>query len=335
MIALVRALRAMVFGLTMTMFGGNLAMAETWSLAHLQPADSVEGQVHQRFADLVKAYTSGELEINVFPSSQLGSTPELWQQVEGGVIQIFAEGTGGGNQYVSEMQWISAPFMFDSVNHWKRFLQSGVMKPYFDRLEAEHNVTVLGEVIGDQSLMPRPYRTIVTKQPFRGVPDLKGLKLRMFESKFHIDVWNYLGATPIVLGWADVYEALRNGVVSGVTSPLSLVESTKFYEQAPNVARTDEYPNALAYFTNSQAWNSLRQETRDAVIRAYKETANYYNELAGNQVDDTLAFFRANNVNFVELETKDFTDRMKSFYQKMVDDGDLPRSIWEAVQATR
>ncbi|MCB9993523.1 MAG: TRAP transporter substrate-binding protein [Hyphomicrobiaceae bacterium] len=329
---LVKAVRRTALGIAMTALASTAAMAETWTFAHQQPADSIEGKVHQHFADLVKEYTNGEIEINVFPAAQLGQDAELLQQLQGGIIQLYAEGTGNGQAYVKEFNWVSAPFLFDSPEHWQRFMRSGAMKPYYDQFANEDNITV----IGDPTVMIRgPFRVLVTKEPVANLADIQGLKLRMFNSKFHIDVWNYLGTSPIVLGWADVYEGLRNGVVSGVTAPISLVESTRFYEQAPNVARTDEFPAAISYHVNTQAWNNLSDSNREAVLKAYDEAAAMDRELVTEGLEDTLAFLKEQGVNFVELDATEFTEKLKPFYQKMVDDGELPADIWEAVQATR
>ena len=148
------------------------ARAETWNLGHLMPAESSEGKVHQMFAELVKEYTNGELSFNIFPASQLGRANAQLQQVEAGTLQIYVEGIGSGNQYVKELEWISAPFLYDDLEHWQRFIRSGAMKEYFDKLASEHNISI----IGDPTIMARgPFRTIVTKEPFHGLADLQDL----------------------------------------------------------------------------------------------------------------------------------------------------------------
>ena len=50
----------------------STAMAETWRLSTKVTPQSPEGQVHQKFADLVSEYTNGDLTVKIFPSEQLG-----------------------------------------------------------------------------------------------------------------------------------------------------------------------------------------------------------------------------------------------------------------------
>ncbi len=306
--------------------------AQSWNFGHLMPADSSEGLVHARFAELVEDYTDGEVKISLFPASQLGARPAQLEQLQAGTLQIFTEANGSLNSYIDELKWTSAPFMFDDLAHWKRFMNSDVIKGYENELREKHGITF----IGDNTVMARgPYRVLVANKELDGLDDVQDLKLRMFESKFHIDIWKHLGAEVVVLGWADVYAGLSSGLIQGVTSPISLVQTMKFTEVAPNVLRTNEFPQALMYMVNAEAWEGLDDATRAAIERAHAEAAVYAQQLVDSSIEKTLAELEAANIRYSDADVRAFTARMQPYYAEKVAEGELPKEIFDAVNATR
>jgi tripartite ATP-independent transporter DctP family solute receptor len=306
--------------------------AETWRLAHIVPPDSPEGLVHQRFADLVKEYTGGEVTIQVFPASQLGATPELLQQLEANTIQIFAEDVPVLHRFVADLNWIGLPFMFDDREHWIRFLHSDLVKGYFEKVEADAGITIIGD---PTAIMRGPYRVLVTTRPVETVEDVKGLRIRMFENEFFIRAWQTLGAEVIVMAFSDVYESLRLGVLDAVTSPVTLVETMKFYEPAKYVVRTDEFPQSLAYMTNLESWNKLSPETQAEVLRAQEEAATYSLEVTAAAATETLERMKAQGVTFSEPDTAGFTTKMSTLYEALATEGKMPAEVLETIKATR
>ncbi|NQV95077.1 MAG: C4-dicarboxylate ABC transporter substrate-binding protein, partial [Sphingomonadales bacterium] len=99
---------AMILGM------GSMTIAETtWRMATKQPVDSPEGLVFQRFADLTDEYTGGELKIQVFPNEQLGKEDAVLEQLQAGIVNIYAEGFGYMRKWAPELSWVSPAFMFD------------------------------------------------------------------------------------------------------------------------------------------------------------------------------------------------------------------------------
>jgi TRAP-type C4-dicarboxylate transport system substrate-binding protein len=94
------------------------ASADEWRMATKMPPDSPEGVAFQKFADLVKDYTKGELVIQIYPSEQLGQTEAVLEQLSAGTVQLYAEEVDYLAKWVPDMSYLSAPFVFESRGHW-------------------------------------------------------------------------------------------------------------------------------------------------------------------------------------------------------------------------
>ena len=307
--------------------------AETWKIATKLPADSLEGRGFQRFADLVGEYTKGEIVIEIFPTEQLGKTEATLEQLGAGIIQVYAEGPDYLNKWAPEMAFVFAPFVFESRDHWLRFMRTDLVKGWMDRVESEGGVTVIGEV----TEFPRgPYRVMASKKPVSTLEDVQGLKIRMFPNDVAVGAYTALGTEVRVLGWTEVYESLGRGIVEAVTLPISLVETMRFYEQgATNVAKIDEFHQSVAFMVNAAAYNGLTPEVRAAVNRAFSEAAVYEAEIVAEEVDAAIARLEAQGVEFVQANVSEFVERASSYYQEQEAAGKLPEGFMAAVDATR
>ncbi|WP_226580883.1 TRAP transporter substrate-binding protein [Acuticoccus sediminis] len=308
------------------------AQEVTLRMATQMPSDSVEGRVHERFAELVKEYSNGEVEIALYPNDQLGKLDSVLEQLQMGTVHIFAEGAGFMKKWSPDMNWLAAPFLFKSREDWVAFMKSDTVRGWFAEAEKAAGVITLGT---STEILRGPYRVLVTTRPVDTLDDLSGLRLRLFSNKTQVDAWTYLGASVKVIPWTEVYSSMQSGLVEGTTSPISLVRSMRFNEVAPYVRRTDEYFQSVAYMVNARAWNRMTEAQQQAVTKAYMDVASYADELINTEGDEMVAALEAEGAHFAVLDTAPFVERMASFYENLQDSGELPEGFLAAVNASR
>lgn len=310
----------------------STAMAETWRLATKVTPQSPEGQVHQKFADLVSEYTNGDLTVKIFPSEQLGDPQSVLEQVSAGVIDIFVDDVTYLEKWNSDITWVGAPFIFDDRDHWTCFLKSDYFGGLVETVAAEANVTTIGYV---GPLIRGPYRVILSTDPINGLDDVANLKLRIWDNQLMVDVWTAMGAEVRVLGWTDVYQAIQTGIVESVTAPAALVESMKFNEVAPHIRRTDEFNQASAYMINTESLNKLTDAQKAGVMRAYEEAGAFSAQLMGSIASDSFERMVANGATYDKLDTAPFIARAREIYQDLALNGKIPAGFLEAVDTAR
>jgi TRAP-type C4-dicarboxylate transport system substrate-binding protein len=308
------------------------AQAAEWRMAHKMPPDSPEGKVFQRFADLTEQYSGGELMIKMFPNEQLGKTNAVMEQLKLGTVHLYAEGSTYMKKWVPEITWISAAFLFDDREHWVRFMNTDMVKGWYQKASEQAGVGVLGD---PTAIMRGPYRVMVTTRDVKAFDDVKGLKLRMHPNKDAVATWTRIGADVKTLAWTDVYQAIDKGIVSAVNSPIALVESMRFYEVAPHVVRHDEYYQSIGFMVNQQAYDALSDELKAVVNRAYDEAGTYSFEVMGRAADESIERMKSKGVTFVEVDRSPFVETMAGFYQDKESAGELPEGYLATVAATR
>ena len=306
--------------------------AVEWRMAHKMPPDSSEGKVFQRFADLVGEYSGGEMKLKMYPNEQLGKTNAVMEQLKLGTVHMYAEGSTYMKKWMKDITWMSAAFLFDDREHWVRFMNTDMVKGWFEKAAQDAGVIQLGD---PTAILRGPYRVMVAARDIRSFDDVKGLKLRMHPNQTAIETWTTIGADVKTLAWTDVYQAIDKGIVEAVNSPIALVEDMRFYEVAPHVIRHDEYYQSIGFMVNQAAYEKLPDALKDALNRAYADAGTYSHEVMGASADASIARMKEKGVTFVDVDRAPFVQVMSEYYRKKQAAGELPDGFLETVEATR
>lgn len=306
----------------------SLADTVTWKMATKMPPTSTEGLAFQKLADLVKEKSKGSMVVQVFPAEQLGKDDAIMEQLQAGVIQMYPEGEGYLQKYKPDIKYVNAPFLFRDRDHYARFLDSDLVKGWFDSVAKESNILVLGKV---SDFVRGPFRVMVSKKPIKTLADVRGLKLRLHPDDMAVSAWKHLGANVMVLGWTEIYEALGRGIIEATNSPMALVESMKFYEQAKYVIRHDEFPQGLAFMTNYKQFNQLSAELQKVLLEAHREACAFSAQITYKQAQESIERMKSQGVDYSELNTKPFVDKMMELYRQLESEGKMPKDFLKVV----
>ena len=326
-----KTLLSMATGLAIIL-GGAAHAETTWKMATKMPVDSPEGQVFEKFAELTEEYTDGELKITVYPNEQLGKENAVLEQLQANIIQIYAEGYSYMKKWEPALDWTTPAFAFDDYDHWVRFMNSDLVKGWFDNAASQAGVRPLGD---PTRVLRGPFRVTVANVPLTTAEDYQGLKLRMHESKSAIETWDAIGTEVITLPWTEVYQSISKGIVQAVNSPIALVESMRFNEVAPNIARMDEYWQSIGFMVNEDALEALDDETREGLLKAYDEAGAMSQELMFQVAEESIARMVEDGATYTVLDTAPLVETMKSYYEAQDEAGALPEGLLDAVEATR
>ncbi len=149
------------------------------------------------------------------------------------------------------------------------------------RLREKFGATVL-------TLWPFGPQIFYCNQPIETVDDLQGLKVRSFTPTMSALLKN-LGATAVTLNFPEVYPALQRNVAScGVTSPTS-GNTGKWPEVTTHQLPLSVSGSVQGYFANLEWWNSLSDDQRASIKKAFQELENDLWDLSTTLNDDALA----------------------------------------------
>jgi C4-dicarboxylate-binding protein DctP len=114
-----------------------------------------------------------------------------------------------------------------------------------------------------------------------------------------------LGAMPQVMGFSDVYPALRAGVVDGTENPISNLYTQHMHEVQKHVSLTQHGYLGYAVIVNKKFWDGLPANVRGTLEQAMKDATAFANKIAKEKNDEDLAKVEAEGKTQVYAPTKE------------------------------
>jgi len=306
---------------------GASAIASTWStaraqtgkkvtakLGHIAAADQPHGLAAQRLADLAKQYSNGEVEISVFPSSQIGAEPQLFQGVKAGSIEIALQGEGTLAQPVPKYHWPIVPFMLKGPEHYERVLKSDVSKALGEELLKGTGVRVLGDWY--RSARQMGHRS----KPVKNLQDARGQKLRVAEVPLYIDAYRDMGFAVTPMNWGELYGALQQGVVEMAEAQMEWFWGSKLFEVQKYLMLTNHCHGDYVVECNDKWWQSLAKAHQDVILRAVSEAGQYNMEQVKKWDSDMARQLAGKGMILVKPEEID-----RAAFVKIVQEKSIPR----------
>lgn len=214
----------------------------------------------KKWIEKVEQDSNGTLKIDLYAGETLCKGAQSWSAVRNNITDIA---------------WIPMG-MYAGMNPLAEaiFLPS---LPFSDPIEITRTANRLFEAV---PAMAKPYNAnrilaiytsdsnnLVTSRPVQKLEDLKGLKIRTTAGPF-VGVLEALGAVPVVMGNAEVYDALSKKTIDGCLASWESIEGQRLYEVAPHV--TTNSPFGFSLFTvavNKRKFNSLPEDAKNALLK--------------------------------------------------------------------
>ncbi len=258
-------------------------------LGHIRAVDHPTHKAALKFKEVLEDLSKGRFEVRVFPNSQLGNPQEMFVQMQTGDLEMVY---GGINTFAwikggEAFEITAIPFIYRSYEHMRRALMSDFFKPIIEKAEQETGIKIIN-MNGDTA--PRGLTT--SKKPVRTADDFKGLKIRTAASPTVIRAMETLGALPQQVPFADLYMALKTGVVDAQENGAIVVATNSLYEVQDYYMKTDYIRDIETFYMGLETWNKLTTAEQALIFQATEVAGNYETELTQewlNSVYDFLA----------------------------------------------
>lgn len=267
--------------------------------SHVVAEATPKGQGALKFKEVAEKLLPGQVDVQVFPSSQLFGDAKEMEALLLGDVHLIAPSLSKFDRYTKQVQLFDLPFLFDDMDAVDRFQQSedgkALLNSMTDRglqgLAYWHNG--MKQLSTNKDELTRPEHT-------------KGLKFRIQASDVLEEQFRALGANPQKLAFAEVYQALQTGVVDGQENTWSNIYSQKFHEVQKTIANTNHGVIDYMVVTNAKWWNGLSDEVRAGLEEAMVEATEHANNLAAELNErDRKRILEENRAKIQELTPED------------------------------
>jgi len=266
----------------------------------------------ERWVQLAAEKTGGKLELQLFPSSQLGNKKDLTEQLMMGANVITITDACVLMDYTKDIGIFAAPYIADDFEHLDKLFESDMFSEIAATLNAKGiQVISTNWEYGIQHLL--------TKKPVKTPADLKGMKIRTGTSAFLIESLEAMGATPTPMGLGEVYTALSSGVVDGLFNPLPVLYGGRFQEHAKYLCLSGHFILRTMWIGSHDFISKLPEDIREALYKSSEEAGVYMNkELNPVAYEKALNALLADGVQVVEVDKEAFKalPELKKLYDR-------------------
>lgn len=297
-------------------------------LGHIRADTSPTHKAAVKFAELVGQKTNGEVEIKVFPNSQLGGILDMFTGMKAGSLEMVY---GGINTYGfikggEVFQITAVPFLYRDYDHMRQVLNSPVFKPHLAAAEKATGVKVV-TINGDTA--PRELTT--RDKPVKTAADFRGLKIRIAESAMVRAAMQKLGANPQVIPFADLYVALKQGVVDAQENGVIPIKNMSFFEVQKYFMPTHYIRDVETFYISPDKWKTLSPVQHKALVDAAEEAGNLETELTKQELEEATKLL-ATKMTFVEPDLGSIRKALEGVYEEQFEGKLWPKGLLQQVR---
>lgn len=251
-----------------------------------------------KYEELVEEASNGEIDVVILSGGTMGSVQDTFEQCRRGDIEISGSTTSNFATAIPEFAVWESFGLFDDEAHAKRVLESDAGKQLMEPLE-RHNLVGMG-------YMELGFRNFSnSKRPIETLDDLKGLKIRGYNS-IQIKAWEALGLNTTSVSWGELFTSLQQKMIDGQECATTSFYTEKFYEAQDYWSLTRHVFTNYLWYANKDFMDSLSEEHRQILMDCAQEAIDYNWELNIETEQSTLDQLRAEGfaVNDVSLEVR-------------------------------
>lgn len=234
----------------------------------------------EAMAKQINANSRGEIDVQVFPNSQLGGEKEMAEGMRLGSVCGAPVNVSVLSVWVPEGQLFDMPFLFRDDGHAYRVLAGAVGKQMAAKYDA-HGFKVVGFLVNG-TRHPMSKTAIITPD------DVKGKKLRVIQSPLHIELWKMLGANPTPIAFPEIYNSMQTGVVDAMDNAKTTYWASKFYEVAPHVTDLGHIYSISAVAFSNIFWKKLSPAQQTIVQNAAAEGIKLQDKLIAEGDEEAM-----------------------------------------------
>jgi C4-dicarboxylate-binding protein DctP len=255
--------------------------------SHVVAPNTPKGKGAEKFKELAEKYTNGKVKVEVYPNSTLYKDKEELEALQLGAVQMLAPSNSKfGPIGIKDFEVFDLPFLLPNLASLRKVTEGPIGKKMLTLLDAKGMV---GLAYWDNG-----FKQMSANKPLHMPDDYKGQKFRIQSSKVLEAQFRLLGATPQVMAFSEVYQALQTGVVDGQENTPANMYTQKMDEVQKFTTLTNHGYIGYVVVVNKKFWEGLPADIREQLTKAMAESTAYANKISASENDDALAEMRKN-----------------------------------------
>lgn len=273
------------------------ASAKELKYAHFQSADlsSPKHAAALAFESCVEGKTSGGIDVQIFPASQLGGGSEIMEGLQLGTVQMAAIHDGPISAVYKPFSVLAIPYLFDD-----QAMAWSVMDGEFGASLAEDMRDKTGiRMFGVADNGVRNFTNNV--RPVAQPSDMEGLKMRVMTAPVWVTLVESLGASATPVPWPELPGALQQGVVDGQENGVTNIVNASLYQHQKYVSLDGHVFSWHAYLMSDSFFNGLTEDEQTAVSQCVEISKTIHRGMTAAQDANATAILSEKGMEVVPV----------------------------------
>ncbi len=308
MIALKTTLKAAVSAVALTI-AASAANAEAWDMPMAYSASNFHSEMGVVFADKVREYTGGDIDITVHPGGSLFKGGEIKRAIQTGQVPIGERFMSAHANEAPLLGWDNLPFV--ATTYAQNEALWNAAKDAVNAQLADLNLVVL-------YTCPWPGQGFYFNKEVNSSADTQGVKFRSYNTATATFA-EALGMVPVQVEAAELSQALATGVAEAFISSGSTGYDRKVWEHLTHYYKVNAWMPRNYVMVNKGIWEGLSAETQAQIQQAADETGAACAAKSEELANWYFEQLEANGMSVVDA-SPEFLAELKAIGEKMTAD---------------
>ena len=261
-------------------------------------------------ADEINAKTKGEVNVTIYPSSQLGGEEDMIDQAIAGIGIAVLSDAGRMSNYVNDIGIFNMAYFVDNYDAGLKVINTATFKKWTEEL-VNQGIRVLCFNYYDGA------RSFMQNKEIKTPADLKGVVTRTPSAAPYNASIKAMGATPYNIAWSEVYNAIQTKMIDACEVQYTSAVSTHIYEVCKYVAKT-EHINLFNCLICGEAWfKQLPDEYKNIILEAcYNNGIKNAREIEAAQADLEKVLID-NGMTITHVDKEEFKKAAAAAYEEL------------------
>lgn len=272
--------------------------------------------------------SDSELQLTVFPSSQLGGDAERVASLLDGDIDIDLQGSSALASVFKSIGVMDMAYVFDNPDHLFEWFDSEASQQVKDDFEEATGAKILGVwYLGD--------RTFSANAPVRTPEDLQGLRLRYPETPAHLASAAAVGAEPVAVAFEEVYLSLQQGLVDGQENPISLTAENSLDEVVDYVSLSRHAVGSQLIIVAGDTWERLSEQEQADLQSAISDVRDQNRQCADEDEQETMTRWKKQGTPEIieDVDREAFMEKAHAYWEENLSPEEL--EVYNSIRSVK
>lgn len=230
-----------------------------------------------KFGELLQACYGKPLNIVLHKNSELGLEKQYFEYMsQGRAVDFAVVSPAHMSTFSKAAPFIDAPFLFRDLEHWNKVLDQDLLKPIADEIGKRADVMLIGYAGGG-------VRNIFATKAISSMDGLKNLKVRVQGAPIWSRTFQAAGMAPTVIAYNEIYNGIQNGVIEAGENEAAGVEQMRFFEVAPQLAKTEHAITIRPLVFSGKTFRKLPADLQACIPKAGREAGAHGRQIESSE----------------------------------------------------